>query len=56
MKSLFDLSFRYKIPVWGSLLIIVTVVAVSGSMVVRSYLITWRATLTDHPLTSSALI
>jgi two-component system NtrC family sensor kinase len=37
MNSFFDLSFRYKIPVWGSLLIVSTVVAVSGALMVRSY-------------------
>ncbi|HUW51733.1 MAG TPA: HAMP domain-containing sensor histidine kinase [Sulfuricella sp.] len=33
----FDLSFRYKIPLWGSMLIIVTAIAVSASMIVDTY-------------------
>lgn len=37
MKGIFDLSFRYKIPLWGSLLIITTALAVSGSLMVRAY-------------------
>lgn len=35
--KLLDLSFRYKIPLWGSMLIIVTAIAVSTSMIVDSY-------------------
>jgi two-component system NtrC family sensor kinase len=35
--KLFDLSFRYKIPIWGSLLILVTAFAVSGSLMVEAY-------------------
>ena len=37
MKSFLDLSFRYKIPVWGSLLIVSTVIAVSGALMVPAY-------------------
>lgn len=37
MKSFFDLSFRHKIPVWGSLLIIVTALAVSAAFVSEAY-------------------
>lgn len=37
MKSFFDLSFRHKIPVWGSLLIIVTALAVSVALVSEAY-------------------
>ncbi len=37
MKSFFDLSFRHKIPVWGSLLIIVTALAVSAALVSETY-------------------
>ncbi len=31
MKRLFDLSFRFKLPLWGSVLIVVTALAVSSS-------------------------
>ena len=37
MKSFFDLSFRYKIPLWGSFLIVTTALAVSGSLMIRAY-------------------
>ena len=37
MRAFFDLSFRHKIPIWGSLLIIVTAMAVSGSAIFASY-------------------
>lgn len=37
MRSIFNLSFRYKIPLWGSFLIITTALAVSGSLMVRAY-------------------
>ncbi|KAF0167004.1 MAG: arxS [Rhodocyclaceae bacterium] len=37
MKSLFNLSFRYKIPLWGSLLIITATLAVSTALIVQSY-------------------
>jgi len=33
----FDLSFRHKIPIWGSGLIIVSAIAVSGALMVRAY-------------------
>ena len=33
MKRFFDLSLRYKIPIWGSFLIIVTTLMVSLSLV-----------------------
>lgn len=35
--QLFDLSFRHKIPLWGSALIIVSAVAVSGAIMYRTY-------------------
>jgi signal transduction histidine kinase len=35
--KLFDLSFRYKIPIWGSLLILVTAFAVSGVLMAEAY-------------------
>ncbi|MDD5248049.1 MAG: HAMP domain-containing sensor histidine kinase [Rhodocyclaceae bacterium] len=35
--KLFDLSFRYKIPLWGSLLMIVSALAVSLSLMVGDY-------------------
>ena len=37
MKSLFNLSFRYKIPLWGSLLIVTATLAVSAALIVQSY-------------------
>lgn len=35
--GLFDLSLRHKIPLWGSLLIIVSTAAVSAALLVRAY-------------------
>jgi signal transduction histidine kinase len=37
MKSLFNLSFRYKIPIWGSLLIVTATLAVSAALMVQAY-------------------
>ncbi|MBI4753926.1 MAG: HAMP domain-containing histidine kinase [Betaproteobacteria bacterium] len=37
MNALFNLSFRYKIPLWGSLLIITATLAVSSTLIVQSY-------------------
>ncbi len=37
MKTFFDLSFRYKIPLWGSLLIVTTALAVSASLMLLDY-------------------
>lgn len=37
MKSILDLSFRYKIPLWGGLLIVITALAVSGSLILNTY-------------------
>ena len=37
MKSILDLSHRYKFPLWGSILIILTALAVSGSLMVKDY-------------------
>lgn len=37
MKSIFDLSFRYKIPLWGGLLIIITALTVSGTLITNAY-------------------
>lgn len=37
MRSFFDLSFRRKIPLWGSFLIVVTALAVSVSVIITSY-------------------
>jgi len=37
MKRFFDLSLRYKIPIWGSFLIIVTTLMVSLSLVYKAY-------------------
>lgn len=37
MKSVFDLSFRLKLPLWGSVLIVVTALAVSGALMFRAY-------------------
>jgi signal transduction histidine kinase len=37
MKSALDLSFRYKLPLWGSILIIMTTIVVAGSLMLRAY-------------------
>ena len=37
MTALFNLSFRYKIPLWGSLLIVTATLAVSTALIVQSY-------------------
>jgi two-component system NtrC family sensor kinase len=37
MKGVLDLSYRYKIPLWGSILIIVTTLMVSGSLMYKTY-------------------
>lgn len=34
---LFDLSFRHKIPLWGSALIVASAIAVSGALMYRTY-------------------
>lgn len=33
----FDLSFRYKLPLWGGLLIVLSVAAVSSAMLLKAY-------------------
>jgi len=37
MKGVLDLSYRYKLPLWGSLLIIMTALVVSGSLMIKAY-------------------
>lgn len=37
MRFLFNLSFRYKVPLWGSLLIVATATIVSSTLLLRSY-------------------
>jgi signal transduction histidine kinase len=37
MKQLFDLSFRIKLPLWSSFLIVATALAVSGALMLRAY-------------------
>ncbi len=37
MRHFFNLSFRYKIPLWGSLLIITTAVIISATLLFRAY-------------------
>lgn len=37
MKSILNLSFRYKIPLWGGLLITITALAVSGTFLVNAH-------------------
>ncbi|HCX34174.1 MAG TPA: two-component sensor histidine kinase [Rhodocyclaceae bacterium] len=37
MKRLFDLSFRYKIPLWGSVLIVTAALFVASSLMFRAY-------------------
>jgi len=37
MRHILNVSFRYKIPLWGSLLIVITALAVSASLMGRAY-------------------
>ena len=37
MRRLFNLSFRYKVPLWGSTLIIVAALTVSAALMVQAY-------------------
>ena len=37
MNSLFNLSFRYKVPLWGGGLIVMTALVVSAAMMVQAY-------------------
>lgn len=37
MRSVFDLSFRYKLPLWGGILIILTTLGVAGSLLLGTY-------------------
>lgn len=37
MNFLFNLSFRYKIPLWGSLLIVMATLAVSATLIAQAY-------------------
>ncbi|MBI4741370.1 MAG: HAMP domain-containing histidine kinase [Betaproteobacteria bacterium] len=37
MRFLFNLSFRYKIPLWGSLLIVAATLAVSAALIAQAY-------------------
>lgn len=37
MRSFFNLSFRFKLPLWGSFLIVATALAVSGALMFRAY-------------------
>lgn len=37
MNWLFNLSFRYKLPIWGSLLIVTATLAVSASLMAQAY-------------------
>lgn len=37
MKNILDLSLRYKLPLWGGFLIVVTTLLVSGSLMLRAY-------------------
>jgi len=37
MKWILDLSFRYKLPLWGAILIIMTQLTVSGTLIINSY-------------------
>lgn len=49
MSRLFNLSFRYKVPLWGSVLIVMATVAVSAALMVQAY-----DDLRNDLLTSSA--
>lgn len=37
MRFLLNLSFRYKVPLWGSLLIVATAMVISSTLLLRSY-------------------
>src|SRR3990167_5185425 len=37
MRSLLNLSFRYKVPLWGSALIVATAVIMSTTLLFRAY-------------------
>ena len=37
MRFLLNLSFRYKVPLWGSLLIVGTAIIISSTLLLRSY-------------------
>ncbi|MBU1690344.1 MAG: HAMP domain-containing histidine kinase [Gammaproteobacteria bacterium] len=37
MKFILDLSYRYKLPLWGGMLIIITALAVSGTLISHAY-------------------
>ena len=37
MKWILDLSFRYKIPLWGGVLIIITALTVAGTLMLNAY-------------------
>ena len=37
MRFLLNLSFRYKVPLWGSLLIVATATIISSTLLLRSY-------------------
>ena len=37
MKRAFDLSYRYKVPLWGGVVIILTSLVVSGSLMFKAY-------------------
>ena len=37
IRSLFNLSFRYKIPLWGSLLIVTTALIISSTLILSDY-------------------
>jgi two-component system NtrC family sensor kinase len=37
MKWILDLSFRYKIPIWGGVLITITALAVAGTLMLNAY-------------------
>ncbi len=37
MNAIFDLSFRYKIPIWGTLLIMAATLSVSAALILQAY-------------------
>jgi hypothetical protein len=37
MRFLLNLGFRYKVPLWGSLLIVATAMLISSTLLLRSY-------------------
>ncbi len=56
MKRIFDLSFCHKIPLWGSMLILITVLTVSTSLIKEAYDILQDDLIIDAEKMSQSLI